>query len=93
MLFGLRSTICSPTRVSSAGPTVRRPGALGTRLANVPVALIVEPPPPVRAAGLTSGRAALGIAWFAALVAAVAVGVTLRIVSISASAGFDSCRR
>ena len=53
-------------------------GPLGTRLANLPVALIVEPPPPARAAGLTPGRAALGIAWLAALVAAVAVGITLR---------------
>lgn len=56
---------------SSAGPP-------GTRLANLPVALIAEPPVATREAGLTPGRAALGVAWFAALVAAVAVGVTLR---------------
>jgi signal transduction histidine kinase len=42
------------------------------------VTLIAEPPPLARAAGITPGRAALGIAWLAALVAAVAVGITLR---------------
>jgi signal transduction histidine kinase len=52
--------------------------ALGRGLANLPVTLIAEPPPPEEAAGLTPGRAALGIAWLAALLAAVAVGVTLR---------------
>ena len=52
--------------------------ALGRRLANLPVTLIAEPEPPARATGVTPARAALGIAWLAALVAAVAVGVTLR---------------
>ena len=51
---------------------------LGRGLANLPLTLIAEPTPPARAAGVTPGRAALGIAWLAALVTAVAVGVTLR---------------
>ncbi len=51
---------------------------IGRGLSNLPVTLIVEPPAAARAAGLTPGRAALGIAWLAALVAAVAVGLTLR---------------
>jgi signal transduction histidine kinase len=56
----------------------RRTGGLGGGLVNLPVTLVAEPPPPARAAGLTPGRAAVGIAWLAALVTAGAVGITLR---------------
>jgi signal transduction histidine kinase len=51
---------------------------LAGRLAYLPVRLLAEPAPPAAASGVTSGRAALGIAWLAALVTAVAVGVTLQ---------------
>ncbi|ANM30909.1 hypothetical protein ABI59_16990 [Acidobacteria bacterium Mor1] len=49
-----------------------------TQLANLPVALVAEAPPLAAANGLTPGRVALGIAWLAALITAIAVGITLR---------------
>ncbi len=52
--------------------------ALGQGLANIPVVLRTPPTIAVAAAGITAGRAALGLAWVAVIGAMVAVGATLR---------------
>jgi len=51
---------------------------LGGGLANIPATLVTLPPTPVKQPWITSGRATLALAWFAAIVAMVAVGATLR---------------
>jgi len=51
---------------------------LGRGLANIPVTLVATAKPMVQETGLTAGRTALAVAWLAAIVAALAVGVTLR---------------
>lgn len=53
-------------------------GDAGPGLASIPVKLFASMRPATAASGLTAGRTALGVAWLAAIVAAVAVGVTLR---------------
>jgi len=57
------------------------PGAVdpsGRYLANIPAALVAPGPAPQPAPAITPARVALGLAWAAALIAAVAVGATLR---------------
>lgn len=51
---------------------------LGRGLANIPVTLVTKFPGPIAATGITGGRAALGLAWLAMIVASIAVGATLR---------------
>jgi signal transduction histidine kinase len=51
---------------------------LGRGLANIPVTLVATAKPIVQASGPTAGRTALAVAWLAAIVAALAVGATLR---------------
>lgn len=46
-------------------------------LANVPVALVAPKPDPPTPAALTPARTTLGIAWLLAMVASLAVGITL----------------
>jgi signal transduction histidine kinase len=59
-------------------PTNRPVDPLGRGLANIPVTLVAAAPPAVRTTRLTAGLTALAVAWLAAIVAAVAVGATLR---------------
>jgi signal transduction histidine kinase len=61
-------------RVASAVPV----DPLGRGLANIPAVLAAEAPAPVRTTWFSGGRTALAVAWLAAIVAAVAVGVTLQ---------------
>ena len=61
-------------RVAANGPV----DPLGRGLANIPVTIVAAAQPVVPATGFTAGRTALAVAWLAALVAAVAVGATLR---------------
>jgi len=49
----------------------------GRYLANLPVALIAPAPAPPASVGLTPARTTLGLAWLLAIVAALAVGITL----------------
>ena len=51
---------------------------LGRGLANIPVRIVAEAQPAVPATRFTAGFTALAVAWLAAIVAAVAVGATLR---------------
>lgn len=61
-------------RVTANGPV----DPLGRGLANIPVRLVAEAHPVPPAPRLTAGRTALAVAWLAAIVAAFAVGTTLR---------------
>ncbi len=51
---------------------------LGRGLANIPVTLVAAAQPMGQATAFTAGRTALAVAWLAAIMAAIAVGVTLR---------------
>lgn len=50
----------------------------GHGLANIPVTLLTPPPAPIAVSRITGGRSALALAWLSTLIAAVAVGLTLR---------------
>lgn len=76
LLFEIRDLFPVAT-LDRVPPAAASSGALARGLANIPVALRAPVPSPETAPRVTSGRAALGLAWLAAVVAAAAVGATL----------------
>jgi signal transduction histidine kinase len=77
LLFEIRDLfpVAELERVTGTSATI---DPLGRDLANIPVTLVAPRPEAARAAWITFGRAALGVAWLAAITAAIAVGTTLR---------------